>query len=194
MIRESQKCWTIRRHTARIDRLLHFSGKETHSQGSGVALLSPHHEWGTGLWLESCILSQRLLLSLDASHFLHDVNREECLELAATMFSSLWQVWKKWGSLREWDIGAFWTPTVESCQWRPAPFWEYPSVSPFQPSNLYTKLTLLFSGQELTGEHWYFCPFVLALKFRPCRGHSEFERILEWNMRAGEHFPRWICI
>lgn len=88
MIRELQKFKTMMHHIAYIDRLLHFSGKETHSQKSGVALLSPRHERIAGLELESCILTERPLPSPAASHFLHNVTKGVCLELTGTAFSS----------------------------------------------------------------------------------------------------------
>lgn len=138
--------------------------------------------------------------SFGCSHFLLDVTGGECSELVVTIPSSypcVVTVWEKVETPGRVRLRCIVTLLLSPVSIGLSNFECTPSVFLFK-STIYTQLTLPFSGQEMTklhrGESWYFCLFVLVLKLRPCRGHSECEWILEWNLRAGEHFSRWICI
>lgn len=189
----------MRHLLASVDQLLYLSGKEIQSQRSGVAFLIPLSVSGADSWLE-CMFSDWVSFPVSSSSLPPSAWRQQgrmfragscCFLLLPMHCDSFGKSGDPWGSGR----GCILTPCLTHVSIALSHLGGAPST-PRLSLPVYTKLALLFSGQELTkqGEGWYFCLFALAVKFRPCRGHSEVERILEWNVRAGEHFSRWICI
>lgn len=195
--REPQKFRTMRLFIAHIDQRLHFSGRETQSrEARGFAY--PAREWGPELGPESCLPTKHPSPSVPAaSHFLHEVTREECLELAVTSLSFLMCCDSSGRSGDPWEGGtvpsdsALLSPVRgPSCVGvsSPSPSASCPVTPSWHCSSQVQRLTRQPPRRGLVFLS------VLAPKWRPCRGHSALERLLEWNARAGVLFQMNLCL
>ena len=162
-------------------------------------LLTPHSEWGadTGSGFPPSALPCQCQLPPTFCLMSSGKNVQRRRSPLSPSSQSIGTALERMGTTEGVDRGAIWLPIVSQVSKGlspsgappPSPLWVFQFILSWHCfSQIKHRL------KRSAGKSWYFCLFALALKFRPFRGHSEFERMLEWNVRTGEHFSRWICI
>lgn len=153
VITESQKFRAMRHLLASVDQLLYLSGKEIQSQRSGVAFLTTLSVSGADSRLE-CMFSDWVSFPVSSSSLPPSAWRQQgrmfragscCFLLRPMHCDSFGKSGDPWGSGR----GCILTPCLTHVSIALSHLGGAPST-PRLSLPVYTKLALLFSGQELT--------------------------------------------